>query len=626
MMINIDNNANCAEVMAKVSNMKYRTCFSSICDSGYSIGLIKSGLQKYLRRREPEKMKWCGKQIYMFNYGCKNELDKKISVGIFSNLKNRIIVMLDEELSFDEVNRYLLIREKIEELSDISNFVDGLNILYDICDIMCSGRLIRLNSDINAYFGRRVVENNIDLEKYRFVDVKECDEYNNCMQNFIGWFKKKDSRCYYWVFKLCNMKDGSIIRYRRKEVIYGVLKYLEGLIGNNKKLRKLFDYRLNSFYDKDKKERKLFLIGIVNIFMYRDEINWDENVEWNKSGIIEDKKIVIDSYCIDMHCKEGRMMGKCKADFIREGCLVVNEYLKYKNDVWRRFYIGEEVEETEVDVKEIKIVVEKIKINKRKIKKENLGNIEKVKVNNKKDDGLNFISMDDLKFVRLCSNSVCGGKVMCFIVRYNDKMYVMKEGRKSMKYNVDYEMVDNCKEIFGLKKIGMCRILSNKIIEKVDKKKKEWENNWRFVNKENVVYCMMNMIDGVKLIDWWRNNDRDVEDEKQFMKIGLWRGIFGVSDFSSVNIMKCNNGDLISIDEHGLLGNRVKMIGDNNMKMYRKNNRFLEDIFTDLYSNKEEKMKWIKNKMIEFGFVNEVDRVLDNYINLKAKFVVEYNM
>ena len=59
-----------------------------------------------------------------------------------------------------------------------------------------------------------------------------------------------------------------------------------------------------------------------------------------------------------------------------------------------------------------------------------------------------------------------------------------KSGRKVelvFQYNKDYELVDNCKEIFGLKKIGMERIESNFRIEKIDKKKSEWPGNWRKV-------------------------------------------------------------------------------------------------------------------------------------------------
>ena len=44
---------------AKRGNMKYRTCFSSVSYHGYKLDVLKSGMQKYLRRREFEKMTWC---------------------------------------------------------------------------------------------------------------------------------------------------------------------------------------------------------------------------------------------------------------------------------------------------------------------------------------------------------------------------------------------------------------------------------------------------------------------------------------------------------------------------------------------------------------------------------------
>ena len=81
-------------------------------------------------------------------------------------------------------------------------------------------------------------------------------------------------------------------------------------------------------------------------------------------------------------------------------------------------------------------------------------------------NNLEFIDFDNFKNIELCSNTTCGGKVMCMKVEYNDKIYVLKEGRDSMNNNLDYCVVDECKEIFGLNKIGMRLIKSNKIVKK----------------------------------------------------------------------------------------------------------------------------------------------------------------
>ena len=75
---------------------------------------------------------------------------------------------------------------------------------------------------------------------------------------------------------------------------------------------------------------------------------------------------------------------------------------------------------------------------------------------------------------------------------------VWKESRKSMNYNRDYCVVDECKEAFGLRKIGMKRVLADFRIEKIDKSKKHWADNWHRVivkeGEEPVVYCIMNKV------------------------------------------------------------------------------------------------------------------------------------
>ena len=105
-------------------------------------------------------------------------------------------------------------------------------------------------------------------------------------------------------------------------------------------------------------------------------------------------------------------------------------------------------------------------------------------------DGLNI----EKEKIKLCSEQTCGNKVMCF--EYEGKIW--KESRKSMFYNRDYCVLDACKEYFGLRKIGMERVLSNFRIEKIDKSKKSWKDNWckALIKKdeEKVVYCVMNKI------------------------------------------------------------------------------------------------------------------------------------
>ena len=97
------------------SMMSHRTCFSSVSHHGYKLDMLKSGMQKYLRRREFEKMTWCVMEIFKFELWAEDEKEKKMCKGIISNLLNRIIVMMDEELLFFEVQNYFLLIKFIEK-------------------------------------------------------------------------------------------------------------------------------------------------------------------------------------------------------------------------------------------------------------------------------------------------------------------------------------------------------------------------------------------------------------------------------------------------------------------------------------------------------------------------------
>jgi len=75
-----------------ISKIRYRTCFSSISHSGYKLDILKSAVQKYLRRREFDKMVWCVAEIYLFEVFKKSENNIRATKGIISNLLNRLII------------------------------------------------------------------------------------------------------------------------------------------------------------------------------------------------------------------------------------------------------------------------------------------------------------------------------------------------------------------------------------------------------------------------------------------------------------------------------------------------------------------------------------------------------
>ena len=654
----LDNYKNTASMIA------FRTCFSSISYNGYKLDILKSGIQKYLRRREFDKMIWCVAEIYLFQVLQKTERDKKATKGIISNMINRLIVMMDEELLFNECTKYLIIRKYMEMFEKGKR--GDFSLLYKICYLLCNSRMLRRNSDIRAYFKHAMMDESSGIQppvslvdKANFTD-DECDKFY--FENFKAYFKLADKNeavnCYYWMFKIfMGKRDGNVKRFRRRENIYMIWEFLfsRKKIIANPILKKCLEYRLQEFHNKNRRERFIFLSASIDIALFcNDNVDFNMNLEkflnqkietldtenlWDTETIIDsvykDRGYMqMDDYVIDMHCSMGRKMGKGKSDFKSEGSLVVNQDTEFYVEQWRERYNAEKMkpqiktskkvvkstkneEKTDTSTKSKKTAREieraaKYKMIKKMRGKPNFDDLER---------DLEFIASSniDIGEIKLCTDITCGNKVMCF--EYNDKIW--KESRKSMNYNRDYCVLDACKEAFGLEKIGMVRVLSNFRIEKIDKSKKSWVDNWHKVEikegDEKVVYCVMDKITpGIEFGKKKREMLANRKMLKEFAKIGVFRGIFRASDFNGRNVLLKDDDKLVSIDE-GDIGKRLDIIGGREKWLINELNKdktIIGDIKDELFGTVG-RVGLVVQKMKEYKFSDELcDEVIKNWKNL----------
>lgn len=565
--------------MTQVGQMKWRTCFSSISQSGYKLDILKSALQKYLRRRETDKMLWCLSEIYLFKKLASTDIERKACKGIISNMLNRLIIMMDEEMLFAEVGKYVKCMEWIEafEKSDRNDF----KLLVKICKTMIGARMLRLNSDIYSYWWKaKSVNANANV---------------NAMECFIDAFENGSNECYYWAFVLFHSEEKGKSRFRRKDAVYEIWEYLFEKVKTDETLRVCLEMKLNQFFVKNRSERHIWLSSAISIVLHKENIDrkeWDiEVTDKDVAELFRDRKrLKIDDYAIDMHCSAGRQLGKEHADFALIGCMVVGEDKEYYNEEWRALY------------RDLKVNPSKYGIGKSKPKPKQKQDVPMLTCAD-----MRFMDGSEIKEeeIRICMEKTCGNKVMCF--EYNGKIW--KESRKSFEYNKDYELVDKCKDMFGLKKIGMERLLSNFRIEKIDKKKSEWTNNWRKIMCDSVVYCCMRKVgDGMNISESKEKKKILMKREtaKEIAKIALFRGIFRVTDFNLRNILLDGDGSIVSIDE-GDIGKRKTIFGgrDKWLKKY-----LTEDVMKEAYSeiidNKDEKKMDIRVIMKEFKYNDEV--------------------
>jgi hypothetical protein len=124
----------------------------------------------------------------------------------------------------------------------------------------------------------------------------------------------------------------------------------------------------------------------------------------------------------------------------------------------------------------------------------------------------------------------------------------------------------------------------------VDKSKKSWVNNWHKVEikkgKEHIVYCVMEKVDPGIEIGKVKIMLKDRKILKEFVKIGVFRDIFRVSDFNGRNVLVKDENKLVSIDE-GDIGKRLDILGGNGkhkwlIKELNKDKSIIKEIIYEL--------------------------------------------
>ena len=589
--------------MSSNGMMRCTTIFSSKTFSGYKLDVIKSGLQKYARRREKEKMIRCMVEMDKFSiYGDKGK-------GIRSNMANRLKIMCYEELCFSDVSTFVHIMNRINQWEKEGR--KNRNLLVEVCDLFVTAELLRLASDIKNYYWWGVRDygmgtinkdnSNANMKlvaKYR----KKGDDEDvlRDLAKMVECIRMNDDIAFYWMVEIILKAIRGVKgarRWRRTDCDYIIWEMLCDQCGTNQILAKCLAYALKEYFKKNrtlKGDRTNVIVTATLWVMRKNQLNWKISKIENRRTDAEVDELYnlkecffVDDYVLDKHCSAGRRMGKTTADFAKVGSLVKNENKEWYVDEYRKAY------------NEMKMSLE---------------------------DRLEEIDFNDLENLECCEEKTCGNKAMCWFAVYKGKRIVLKEGRKSMNYNRDYMVVNDFKETFGINKLEMKRVRMNKVSQRKDKTKSSWVDNSEWVDMQNVVYCMMDRVEGGQLI---KKKEKMVGDVmREFVKIGLFRGIFRVSDFHARNVLIEEETDrLFSIDEH-CIGKKETIFDARLAKRMQKliTKEVVDGICADWSKLLEiEIIQLIKTKMKEYQFDTEMtDKVIRNYKYLKSDAYKEF--
>lgn len=320
---------------------KFTTLINSIGYSGYDVIKLKQGLEIYLRKNDKKNFLLCLEELFLFNNFSESDDEKKISNGILSSIVNKLILLNEEEVSFIEVDKYILIRDYLKEFSEKKDF----KFLKIVTDILFDSKLSKRNN-----YGKAFYLKSDDFSE----DLTDEDSF----KKFKELFESKDNDCLMYMYKISeNNNSGKKRIFRnRKDNIYMIWEYLMSL-DNHDNIKKVLEYKINNFFDKRNKNRILFLSSAVDLCMHKEDYE-NKLEELNKKYFDKDnykiKKKKRDKLNLDNIYKVTDEISK--DEFYK----LENECDDYLIESWKKCFLNEKKEE---DVKKKK---SKKKVTKKK--------------------------------------------------------------------------------------------------------------------------------------------------------------------------------------------------------------------------------------------------------------------
>jgi hypothetical protein len=333
----IKENLNINDTSKTISTI-YR-CEKSL--NGFSVDVLKSALQKYIRRGNVDMAIYAGIELDLFQY-------EEGGNRIYTNLIHRLMIIYLEDIGLSAFTIWkdldimfdkLLLKDSKKEIKT--------EILINIINILSLNSHSRIGSHFNSIC---TFKNNEKIIKYleNFPEITEIysqinneeldldlESSENLKKLYTESLKNKNKSCFYWAKKI---DDSSIFKPSEKRKI--IFQTFLSIV----KQEKISEYiKIGEKWYKEidnLKERFLtyFMPLLVWIFNKKKDGNIFKITNWKDYLVknIKDKTLIFDDFIYDMHTKKGKKNGKSAIDFIKEGSIVINEDIFFEEI--KRFY------------------------------------------------------------------------------------------------------------------------------------------------------------------------------------------------------------------------------------------------------------------------------------------------
>jgi len=613
--------------------MHFHTCFNNQSFHGFKSSVLKSGICKYARRSEHDKLVWCVMEMAHFQILVKD--DPKVK-AIISNLISRLKILLMEDIHVLEAERCA---RCIKILDEYEGNRDQRHLLLNFCEVLKDSKKGRLTSYYNKWYQHHGLDEDDvkDLELNHILKFKksgDSDEFLRLGENMIHYLNTDDER-FLGIYSHLLRSGDQGKRYSRRSGSLLWWEIFEDLVKDDDTMKTIWSMAFHEFKRLNLKERFHFGIWIGLVYWKRKDLIKisDEPIELVKTDeeryYEHMKKMTMDEYVVkDFHVNKNHGLAK----FATEGAFVPDEDLSMfeTGEMYKEYYITDKVNTPSNDKKKRK---SKKKSKKKSTDKPLDKSLDKSSVNMftfrgkeyyvVKDDDPEFISWENFSNIKILQDGVCGGKVCCISVIYEEKRYILKEMGSSMNYGKDYLLVDRCKKFFGLKEMNMRRIRSDKGQIKIDKSKLSYVNNVQIGEKE-CVYCMMDYWDNLGDIGKNKEFLKKEDVNRECLKIRLFDGIFRSSDNILRNILVNTSEELLSIDEGDIYGKRKEIFNKHDWCKSNCSVKMFEEVLKDLLDKKYKKIVQIVKEMVKLDMYHseffqrfmKYDKIVMNDLNI----------
>ena len=326
--------------LQKIPVTKYRT---TITINKVDLQLLKSCLQKYIRRNMTHKAIWCGIEWGLLR--CDPKAESRDLKSVITNLRNRLRIIYMEDISIANIDLLETINNDINILdySKNSEGVDMDKVIVNIISNMSQSYHTRVCSYVNSIY--KIYKNKIFLKKQLdyisfFPNVKSLYEHIDkhthisLKENLLNTLREKNPVCFYYAQEL-NFSENEKGKYGKNNEVFPIIK---------KVIEDKYKIYLNicEIWYNEIKNSEAFLAYFIPMLLicfpvkengklsdYFDYTpNWRNFVMYN----IEESVIKFEEYTMDMHTKEGNIKGLTKTNlegvkhFINEGAYVNDEY------------------------------------------------------------------------------------------------------------------------------------------------------------------------------------------------------------------------------------------------------------------------------------------------------------